>query len=207
MSNIAIISGSHRPSGNSGRIAKHIEAELQKRGHTTSVIDLAHSDLPFWDEGMWGADGLKDKWAKVWAPVADQLTKAEGLVLIAPEYHGNIPSRLTNLLLLMGNGPIVAHKPALLIGVSSSPGGTYPMVELRLNGSKNNRMNFLPEHLIVRDAGEMFTPSPKPEHTRAASYMEERLQWNLTLLEDYIPAFNQIRKAGHTMNEKFPNGM
>lgn len=207
MSHIVLISGSHRPTGNSGRIAHHIEAELQKRGHTTYLLNLATTEIPFWDEGLWGAEGLSEKWATAWAPHADQTTKAEGLVIIAPEYHGMVPSKLTNLLLLLGNGAIAAHKPTLLASVSSSVGGAYVIQQLRGNGSKNNRMLFLPEHLIFRDASNLFTPETKPEHQSANAYMQERLEWALTQLEDYIPALNAVRAAGHTQNEKFANGM
>lgn len=207
MSHIAIISGSHRPSGNSGRIARHIEAELKKRGHTTYLLDLAEAEIPFWDEGTWGVEGLKDKWAKLWAPHAEQLAKAEGIVILTPEYHGNVPSKLMNVITLLGTGAEVGHKPTLLVGVSSGVGGAYVIQQLRGNASKNNRMAFLPEHLIIRDAANIFVESPKPEHAESNAYLQERLDWCLTLLEDYIPAFAQIRAAGHTANAKFGNGM
>jgi NAD(P)H-dependent FMN reductase len=206
-SNILIISGSHRPTGNSGRIARHVEKELKAKGHGTHIIDLAQTVLPLWDEGMWGAKPLDEKWATLWAPLAKEFEKADGLVIVSPEYHGNVPSGLKNLILLLGNGPLAAHKPALLIGVSASAGGAYPIAELRLNGSKNNRMLFLPEHLIVRGAGEVFVDSPKPEHARSDAYLRERLSWNLQLLEDYLEPMKAVRAKGHTMNSKFANGM
>jgi NAD(P)H-dependent FMN reductase len=206
-SNILIISGSHRPSGNSGRVSRHVEKELKARGHGTHIIDLSQTVLPQWDEGMWGVKPLDEKWGKLWAPLAAEFEKADGLVIIAPEYHGNVPSGLKNLILMLGNGPLAAHKPALLIGVSSSTGGAYPISELRMNGSKNNRMLFLPEHLIIRNAGEMFLDTPKPEHKSADDYTRERLSWTLQLLEDYLEPMKAVRAAGHTMNAKFPNGM
>lgn len=207
MSHIVLISGSHRPAGNSGRIARHMEGELQKRGHTTHLLDLATLEIPMWDEGLWGAAGLSEKWAQAWGPHAAEIARAEGLVLVAPEYHGNVPSKLVNVLMLLGNGDVAAHKPTLLASVSSSVGGAYVIHQLRGNGSKNNRMMFLPEHLIFRDAGNLFTAEAKPEHASANAYMQERLEWALTLLEDYIPALNAVRKAGHTHNKAFANGM
>jgi NAD(P)H-dependent FMN reductase len=206
-SHILVISGSHRPTGNSGRIARHISKELDGKGHATKIIDLSETILPLWDEGTWGVKPLDEKWAKLWTPLAEMFEKADGLVIIAPEYHGNVPSGLKNLIMLLGNGPLVAHKPTLLIGVSSSTGGAYPISELRLNGSKNNRMLFLPEHLIVRDAGEVFVDSPKPEHVKSDAYMRERLSWNLQQLEDYLEPMKAVRAKGNTVNSKFANGM
>lgn len=207
MSHIAIISGSHRPNGNSPRIARHVQKQLEAQGHTTYLLDLATTELPYWDEGMWGAEGLTATWEKHWNPIKAELAKAEGYVVISPEYHGMVPSKLTNLFLLFGNGDLVAHKPALAISVSSGVGGTYPIAELRLNSGKNNRLTYLPEHLVVRGADNMFVENVKPEHAESNAIVSERLGWLLTMLGDYTSAFKAIRAAGHTSHPKFPNGM
>jgi NAD(P)H-dependent FMN reductase len=207
MSHIAIISGSHRPAGNSPRIARHIEKQLQGQGHTTYLLDLAITDLPFWDEGMWGAEGLSTKWETLWKPIAAELTKAYGFVIVSPEYHGMVPSKLMNLFLLVGNGPIVAHKPALAVTVSAGTGGSYPITELRAFSAKNNRMVYLPEHLIIRSAGEMFIENVKPEHADSNTYVSDRLTWLLAMLKDYAEAFKTIRAGGNTSNPKYANGM
>ena len=207
MSHIAIISGSHRPTGNSPRIARHIEAQLQGQGHTTYMLDLSVTDLPFWDEGLWGAEPLAAKWETLWKPIADELAKAEGYVIVSPEYHGMMPSKLSNLFLLLGNGAVVAHKPALAITVSSGVGGTYPVTELRSFSAKNNRMVYMPEHLIIRSAGEMFVENPKPEHAESNAIVANRLNWLLGMLKDYTEAFKVIRATGTTSNPKYANGM
>lgn len=207
MSKIAIISGGHRPSGNSPRIARHIESELKKKGHQTFLLDLSEDTLPFWDEGMWGAEPLAEKWQKVWAPIAEQIQSAEGFVIVSPEYHGMVPSKLINFFLLTGNGPLVAHKPALLVTDSSSLGGAYPAMELRAVSTKNNRMVYLPEHLIVRNANEMFIENPKPEFARHAELLAKRLTWTLDMLESYVQGFNAIRERGDLSRPEFANGM
>lgn len=207
MSHLAIISGSHRPHGNSPRIARHIEAQLQAQGHTTYLLDLAITELPFWDEGMWGNEALAPKWETLWKPIATELTKAEGLVVVSPEYHGMVPSKLANLFLLLGNGPIVAHKPALAVTVSAGVGGTYPVTELRAFSAKNNRMVYLPEHLIIRSAGEMFIEDIKPEHAKSNEIVQDRLTWLLGMLKDYTEAFKTIRATGTTSNPNYANGM
>ena len=44
----------------------------------------------------------------------------------------------------------LAHKPGLLVGVSSGVGGAYPISELRASSYKNCRICFIPEQLIIR---------------------------------------------------------
>lgn len=204
---IAIISGSHRPKGNSPRIARHIQQQIESKGDTTYLLDLSTTDLPFWDEGLWGAEGLSAKWEKVWNPIRDELAAADAYVIISPEYHGQIASKLTNLFLLLGNGPTVAHKPALAVTVSSSGGGAYGIAELRATSAKNNRMVYLPEHLIVRNADNMFIPNPPEEHVRSNEFLTERLSWTLDMLAAYGKALATVRSSTQTTHPKFANGM
>lgn len=207
MSHIAIISGGHRPNGNSPRIARTIAEKLTGQGHTTYTLDLAQTELPFWDEGMWGQEPLAAKWTKLWQPVADELTRADAFVIVCPEYHGMVSSHLVNFFLLLGNGPIAAHKPALAVTVSSSVGGAYPMAELRGFSAKNNRMVYMPEHLIIRSADNMLQAETKPEHEAANNLTTKRLDWLLGMLSNYATAFATIRAVTQTAHPKFANGM
>lgn len=204
---LALISGSHRPKGNSPRIARHIQSVAEGKGHSTYLLDLATTDLPFWDEGLWGAEGLTEKWDKLWTPIKTELEKADAFVIVSPEYHGQISSRLTNLFLLLGNGQTVAHKPALAVTVSSSTGGAYGVAELRATSAKNNRMVYLPEHLIVRSADNMFIPNPPEEHARSNAFLTERLDWTLDMLSAYATALSTVRSTTQTTHPKFANGM
>jgi NAD(P)H-dependent FMN reductase len=204
---IAIISGSHRPAGNSGRIANVIKAEAEAKGNITYLLNLATTDLPFWDEGMWGVEGLAEKWKDLWAPIESELASADAFVIISPEYHGMVSSKLTNLFLLVGNGNTLAHKPALAVTVSSGTGGAYGIAEMRSVYSKNNRMVFVPEHLIVRHAGEMFVETIKPEHALGNELITERLRWTLDMLAAYAKALATVRAAIQTTHPKFANGM
>lgn len=203
----AIISGGHRPEGNSPRIARHIENAVKENGLKTYLLDLATAGLPFWDEGMWGKEGLAEKWTGLWTPIKEKLESADAYVIVCPEYHGNIPSKLMNLLLLLGNGPIVAHKPVLLVGVSSSAGGAYVVESLRATGSKNNRMVFLPEHLLVRNADNMFIETPPAEHVKGNEFLTARLEWTLDMLTAYAGALAKVRATTQTTHPKFANGM
>lgn len=204
---IAIISGSHRPTGNSGRIARHIQQQIEAKGNSTYLLDLATTELPFWDEGLWGMEGLSAKWEKVWNPIKAELDSADAFIIVSPEYHGLVSSKLTNLFLLFGNGTTVAHKPALAVTVSASAGGAYGIAELRSVFGKNNRMVFIPEHLIVRSAGEMFIADVKPEHAKSNEFLSERLDWTLDMLAAYGTALATVRSTVQTTHPKFANGM
>lgn len=207
---LTIVSGSHKPAGESGRIARYIEKETKAKGHDVQVMDLATTELPFWDEGLWGVDGLKDKWGKVWAPLNDRLAASDAFVVISPEYHGMVPAKLKNFLLLLGNaaGSPVAHKPGMIVSVSAGINGAYPVAELRATGGKNNRMLWVPEHIIVRNATQMLQDKPAAEQDKFDVELRERLTFALAQLEAYAEALAPVRAAGKLDTDKrFVNGM
>ena len=71
-------------------------------------------------------------------------------MVIAPEWHGQVPAGLKNFFLICGRAE-VGHKPALITTVSSGDGGAYPVAELRMSSYKNNRICYIPEQLIIRN--------------------------------------------------------
>lgn len=200
---IAIISGSHRAGSESNRIA-HVLADKIKDAHREAwVLELATADIPFWDEGMWGKEGLAEKWSNKWTSIADMLKASEGIIVIAPEYHGMAPAILRNFLLLI-DMTTVGHKPGLLIGVSGNAGGTYPVAELRATGTKNNRMCWIPDHLIMRNVGKLFKDG---ETNDDDTYMRERVDYTLGIFYEYVDALKAVRASGKQQTEKFVFGM
>lgn len=205
---LTIISGSHRPKGESGRVARYIESQTKAAGHDVQVVDLATTDLPFWDEGLWGVEGLKEKWGEVWEPIRQRVAESDAFVVVSPEYHGMVPAKLKNFLLLPGNGPDMAHKPAMIVSVSAGINGAYPVTELRATGGKNNRLLWVPEHVIVRNAAAMLQDKPEAEQEKFDIELRQRMAFALGQLEAYAEALAPMRKAGRLVGDKrFANGM
>lgn len=203
---IGIISGSHRRVSESRKIAHHIERTLidSKTCEETWLFDLGGNPLPLWDEGVWEDD---PQWQATLQPLSEQLHSCDGFILVAPEWHGMVPAGLKNFLLLWSAGGEVAHKPALIVTVSVADGGSYPVAELRMSSYKNNRICYLPEHLIVRYVDTVFNEDAEKNNASAQEYFEERLDYCLALLREYALAFRQIRASGKASLEKYTSGM
>lgn len=201
---ISIINGSHRQNAQSAKVAGFIAGQLSERKLADEVwrFDLTNNPLPLWDEGIWQGD---PKWKELLEPISAQLASSDAFVIIAPEWHGMAPSGLKNFLLLWGNQEL-AHKPALIIGVSSSVGGTYPVAELRMNSSKNNRLCYIPEHLIIRNVEQVLNDSGDNDPA-ADPYYRERAGFALNMLHQYALALQAVRAAEGIFNPKFKNGM
>lgn len=203
---IGIICGSHRNASQSGKISKHIEQELLRQNicQETWLYDLADNPLPLWDEGIWSGD---KEWQERLAPLSAQLKSCDGFVVVSPEWHGMAPAGLKNFFLMWTAGGELAHKPALIVTVSTADGGSYPIAELRMSSYKNSRICYLPEHLIIRYVDTVFNENAKDNNEEAQSYFEARLGYCLDMLGEYSLAFGNIRASGKTSMETYTSGM
>jgi len=202
---ISIISGSHRNPSQSEKIAHHIESVLK---YTYSDIDpfvysLANNPLPLWEQSIWESDPT---WNQRLAPLKEQFNNSDAFIIITPEWHGQVPSGLKNLF-LMFNRFEMGHKPALIISVSSGSGGAYPVAELRMSSYKNNRLCYIPEHLIVRYVEKVFNKNAKDNDEKSDLYYKARLDWCLKILIGYGKALKIMRHETDIHHGEFSNGM
>ena len=201
---ISIICGSHRQNSQSIKVANHIENTLlmSRLADKTYLFSLAGNPLPLWDESIWEGD---EKWKEILSPISAELSNSDGFIIIAPEYHGQVSAALKNFFLMWKQE--LSHKPALIVGVSSSDGGAYPVAELRMSSYKNNRLCYLPEHLIIRKVESVLNDDPAENDKETDSYFRERIEWCLGILKEYAVALKQVRGSGVTKTKKFTNGM
>ena len=202
---ISIISGSHRKASQSEKVARFIQHALeeQKLCDETWLFRLAGNPLPLWDETIW--EGNPD-WKERLDPLSEKLASSHGFVVIAPEWHGQVPSGLKNFFLMWSRGEL-AHKPALIVTVSSADGGAYPVAELRMSSYKNNRICYIPEHVIVRNVESVLNDDPKDNNPDADAYFRKRISYALGILREYALAMERIRASGATDLSVFKNGM
>lgn len=198
---IAVVSGSHRKDSQSERVAVYIAKRLQALKMESEVIALCNNRLPMWDEGVWGDD---PKWREVWSPIATTLSACSGLIVVAPEWAGMVPPALKNFLLLCSSRE-VGHKPAMIVGVSSGVGGSYPIAELRMSSYKNNRIVYVPDHVIVRDV-ESVLVGEAPASERDGQ-LRARVDYSLRMLGQYAQALRAVRESGVVDYKEFPYGL
>ena len=203
---IGIISGSHRPPSQSGKVARYIESALKQQGlcDETWLYDLAGNPLPLWDEGIWEGN---EQWREILTPLSDELKSCDAFVIVSPEWHGMAPAGLKNFFLMWTAGGELAHKPALIVTVSVADGGSFPVAELRMSSYKNSRICYLPEHLIIRYVDTVFNDDPAQNKPSAQEYFEDRLAYCLEMLREYALAFRQIRASGKASVQKYTSGM
>ena len=197
---ISIISSSHRINSQSKKISKLIQDNLLKIDSKldTKILDLADAGLPLWSPEKKDGKGI---WGETWNSISSNLYSSEGFILVVPEYGGMATPAAKNLFLLCGNGEF-AHKPGLIVSISSGSGGAYPISELRSSSYKNTHLMWIPENIIIRNVEEF---NPGKHGKNIPEWLDNRIDYVLKLFLTYASSMKPIREI---VNRKdFGNGM
>jgi NAD(P)H-dependent FMN reductase len=199
----AIISGSHRPESQSGKVARYLAKRLTAldRSFSSCLLDLGRTPLPLWDESIWqGNSALADQWK----PISSELTASDAVIAVSAEWAGMVPPALKNFMLYACDGSVY-HKPGLLIGVSGSRNGAYPIAELRSSSYKNTHLQYISEHVIIRFVNDVLNlDDPESEED---ALLRTRIDYSLNVLAEYGKALRQVRASGVLKPREFPYGM
>lgn len=155
-----------------------------------SVHDLGSEPLPLWRSGANYS-------------YAEEVARADAVILISPEWHGMATPALKNWFLFM-EMEWLSHKPVLLCGVSGGSGGLYPVLELRSFSFKNFRPNYMPDHLVVRDVQAVVQAG---DAEIKIQNFRQRVDHTLLVLQAYIKGFVNIREALPERNSMFTYGL
>ena len=197
---ISIISASHRMNSQSKKIAGFLQNNLSSMDTklNTFILDLADVALPLWSPEK--KDG-KDIWGDTWKSISCNLNESDGFILVVPEYGGMATPAAKNIFLLCGNGEF-AHKPGLIVSVSSGNGGAYPVSELRMSSYKNTHIMWIPENIIIRNVEEFNSGA---HGDNIPKWLDNRIDYVLKLLLVYASNMKPLREI---INRKdFGNGM
>lgn len=198
MLNVALVAGSSRRNSQSAKVAGFLRQRLIELGLTSteqsSLLDLGERPLPLWPADDSGP----------WRDYQQQLQAADAVVVIAPEWNGMAGPAIKNFFLFAGKAEL-AHKPGLLVGVSSGIGGAYPISELRASGYKNCRLCYLPEHLIVRHVEKVLNGSEVAGDDDQR--LRDRIDYTLDIFGKYGEALKPVRAAIDINQTAFANGM
>ena len=197
---ISIISASHRTNSQSKKILDVLHNNLSNIDSDLDIYDLDLADklLPLWSPDKKKGNGI---WGDTWNLISDNLKKSDGFILVVPEYGGMATPAAKNIFLLCGNGEF-AHKPGLIVSVSSGNGGAYPISELRMSSYKNTHIMWIPENIIIRNVEEF---NPGAHGNNIPEWLDQRIDYVLKLLLVYASNMKPLRDI---INRKdFGNGM
>ena len=197
---ISIISASHRTNSQSKRISNFLYKNFLNIKSDLKIfnLDLADKSLPLWSTEKKKGNGF---WGENWHLISNNLNESDGFILVVPEYGGMATPAAKNIFLLCGNGEF-AHKPGLIVSVSSGNGGAYPVAEMRMSSYKNTHIMWIPENIIIRNVEEF---DPGSHGKNIPDWLDERIDYVLKLFLAYASNMKPLREI---INRKdFGNGM
>jgi len=126
MHHIALLSASVRDGRDSHRVALHLLRHIQSEGRcSVDLIDLKEHDFPVFHERL---KFMADPAPGV-AAFAERIRKADGVIIVSPEYNGGFPASLKNVIDLLTAD--WKKKPIALSSVSGGAfGGSQVLVQL-----------------------------------------------------------------------------
>jgi NAD(P)H-dependent FMN reductase len=121
---IPVIVGTNRKERKSAHVGNWLVGEMEKRVEIeTELFDVKDFALPQDDYGT----AIQDQFPK-WR---DAIIRADGLVIVAPEYNHSYPGIVKSVLDLLLKEYI--HKSVALVGVSAGPWGGVRVIEALVN--------------------------------------------------------------------------
>ena len=145
---IPVILGTPRQGRLSEHVARIMIEQLCKRGDVaTTLIDVRKLDLSSMDAG----EAIKD------AALSEAMLRADGLVIVAPEYNHGYPGILKHV--LDSNLKEYIHKPVGLCGVSAGGFGGTRVVESLLPVMRELGLVTIFWDVNVSSAGKAFDES------------------------------------------------
>lgn len=117
---IPLLLGTPRKNRESGNVAKWVHSKLiEREGVESSYFDVCDFALP---QNHYGQE-IKDQFPE-WR---DAIVRADGLVIVTPEYNHGYPGTLKSVLDLLLREYI--HKAVAFVGVSAGPWGGTRVIE------------------------------------------------------------------------------
>lgn len=151
---IAVLPGSARSSSLNRRLAGDLAARFAERGRDASVIELADYPLPIYHGDDEVEHGVPDTAVRL----HDVLARADGLVLVSPEYNGGLPALLKNSIDWVTRVDRAVFRRALIGLAATSPGrrGAQSVLTAMRHMADHMRLEVLPTSLSVPHGGEAF---------------------------------------------------
>lgn len=175
MNNIVIISPSVRAGRKSHRVAVYFENLIREKNLAdVEILDLLRYNFPLFDERL----KYQNTPLKGALDFAEKIRKADGVVIISPEYNGGSPASLKNAIDLLVEEWY--KKPVSFVTVSDGNfAGTQAIISLQFSLSKLGAM-IVPAILrfpVIQSAfDENGVPAEKEKtDKRSAAFLNELL--------------------------------
>ncbi len=121
MANVLVVTGSARADSVNSKVVEMVKRQIEAKGETAIVADIAAYDMPFFDAPMPPASpdfAPEHEGVKTWTK---QVADADAVVFVTPEYNHNLSALQKNAIDWIGKE--WEGKPIALVGYGWTSGG------------------------------------------------------------------------------------
>ena len=181
---ICLVSGTFRPNSQTLRVTKILEKLYRAQGVPTQILDL--QDLP---QEIFRPDAYETK-PESFEPFSNAILKADGLVIVTPEYNGGFPGILKHFIDLLKFPESFDKKPVAFVGVAAGMWGALrPVEQLEAVFKYRNALTF----------GErIFLPRVETQVTPDGNFTQAL---TAQLVDSQVKGFIRFVEAVKKMNE------
>jgi FMN reductase len=171
---IVLISGSVRPGNYTKKALTLVESEIRKHSDIAAELtDPAGMSLPLPGTGGDSADSAR---------LRESVSRATGVILATPEYHGSFSSVIKLVIENLGFPSALAGKPVALLGVAAGQIGAIKALEGLSSVCTHVGAIVLPGPVSVATVNRVFDP----QGNCLDATVEKRVRSVATNLIDYI---------------------
>lgn len=120
---ITMVVGTNRPGSRARAVSRHVEEIYRELGVELRVIDL--KDLP---PEIFNPSSYEETPAS-FAPFQEAVSKADGLIIVTPEYNGGIPGILKYFIDMLEFPVSFEWRPVCFVGVARGMWGALRPIE------------------------------------------------------------------------------
>jgi NAD(P)H-dependent FMN reductase len=148
---LTLIVGTNRPGSNTRQVAGQVENAYGKLGVPLRVLDLAQLPAELFSPSAYGEK------PKSFAPFAEGILQAEGLIVVTPEYNGGMPGVLKYFIDMLKFPESFEGRPVSFVGLAAGMWGAIrPVEQLQMIFGYRNALLY-PDRVFLPRIGELLT--------------------------------------------------
>lgn len=182
MINIEIISGTDRPNSNALRVSRYLQKQYANLDTDPGIIDL--QDFPI-DEVAGGPYG--DDIAAIESFV-NPLLKADGLVVVCPEYNGGYPGILKLFIDYLPFPESLNKKPVCFVGEANGAFGALRAVEQLQQVVGYRNAHVFPERVFISRVHKNFDEEEGIRDAFQQQLLESQIENFVQYIRDLAPS-------------------
>ncbi|HWF20294.1 MAG TPA: NAD(P)H-dependent oxidoreductase [Verrucomicrobiae bacterium] len=178
---ITLIVGTNRPESNTRKVARQVEEIYAQLKAPLRVLDLA--ELP---PEIFLPTSYAEK-PKSFAPFADAILSASGLVIISPEYNGSIPGVLKYFIDMLKFPESFEKRPVCFIGLAAGVWGALrPIEQLQQIFSYRNAYIY-PERVFLSQVRNLLDAEGRLNNPELAGRLKTQAQGFIEFVKRFHP--------------------